>query len=114
MKSRVFVPQIPHRYDRASGELFPVYDLSPAEEFGEVKVILTPSANPFTSMESIQADLREALADMTKDDYLLLVGNPAILGVTTAIAAEYTDGELQLLQWHGREKRYNLIRANIN
>ena len=89
-KPTVFVPQIPHRYDRASGELFPVYDLSPAEEFGDVKVLLSPSANPFTSMESIQEELRESLSQMTKDDYLLLVGNPAILGVTTAIAAEYT------------------------
>ena len=112
--SKVYVPQVPHRYDRGSGELSPVYDLTPAEEFGEIKVMLTPSANPFTSMGSIVDDLHAALANIEVDDYLLLVGNPAILGVTASIAASYTEGKLQMLQWNGRDKRYNPIQVDLS
>lgn len=110
----VFVPQVPHRYDRESGELHPVHDLTPAEDYGEVRVILTPSANPFTSMDSIVEDLHNALREMQEGDYLLLVGNPAILGITAAIASEYTDGKLKLLQWSNRDKRYTPIVADID
>ncbi len=42
MTSRVFVVQEPCRRDRATGEWAPKFDLSPAERFGQMVVILPP------------------------------------------------------------------------
>ena len=112
-KRKVLVPQIPHRLDRSKGELRPL-DISSAHEWGEVEVILTPNANPFTSMESIVEDLHGALEHMTSDDFLLLIGNPVIIGVMTAIAAHYADGNVKMLQWHGKDRCYNAVDVNLN
>lgn len=108
----VFVAQVPHKLDRESGELRPL-DLSAAREWGDLRVILTPGANPFTSASAIVDDLHAALKDMTDEDYLILVGNPAIMGWMAAIASQYTEGRLRVLQWHGRQHRYNLIETTV-
>lgn len=110
--STVFVAQVPHRLNRRSGELEPL-DLSAANEWGELQVILTPGANPFTSMDSIIDDLHAALKDISQEDYLILVGNPAIMGAMAAIAADYTEGNLRVLQWHGKQRKYNLIEYSV-
>lgn len=111
--STVYITQVPHRLDRKTGELIPL-DLSATEEWGEPKVILTPGANPFSSMDSIIDDLHAELKGMSKDDYLVLVGNPAIMSAMAAIAADYCDGELNVLQWHGKQRKYNLVKMNLN
>lgn len=109
----VYVTQVPHRLNRKTGELEPL-DLSAAEEWGELKVLLTPGANPFTSMDSIIDDLHAGLADITSEDYLVLVGNPAIMSAMASIASEYCDGRLRVLQWHGKQRKYNLVEMNLN
>lgn len=111
--SVVYVPQVPHKLNRATGALEPL-DMSPAREWGEVKVILTPGANPFTSMPAIIDDLHAALQDITPNDFIILVGNPAIMGAMAAIAAEYTEGKLRVLQWHKYQNRYNEIKFNVS
>lgn len=110
---RVFITQVPHKLNRKTGELEPL-DLSAAEQWGEPKVILTPGANPFTSMQSIIDDLHAELKDITPEDYLVLVGNPAIMSAMAAIAADYCEGKLKVLQWHGKQKRYNLVEMDLN
>lgn len=111
--SKVYVTQVPHRLNRKTGELEPL-DLSAAEEWGELNVILTPGANPFTSMDSIIDDLHASLQGITPDDYLVLVGNPAIMSAMAGIAADYCDGKLKVLQWHGKQRKYNLVEMNLN
>lgn len=109
--SKVYIAQVPHRLNRDTGELEPL-DLSPAREWGELHVILTPGANPFNSMDGIVDDLHAALQDLTEEDYLILVGNPAIMGVMAAIAAQYVR-RLRILQWHGKQHKYNLVEAEV-
>jgi hypothetical protein len=111
--STVFITQVPHRLNRETGELEPL-DMSAAREWGDPRVILTPGANPFTSMPAIVDDLHASLKDIGDQDYLILVGNPAIMGVAACIAAQYLKGKLRVLQWSGKAQRYNLIEANAN
>lgn len=111
--STVYVTQVPHRLNRRSGELEPL-DLSPAREWGELEIVLTPSANPFTSMDKIIEDLHESLQHIKGEDYVILVGNPAIMGAMASIASQYTNGKLRVLQWHGKKRQYNLIEYDVH
>ena len=57
--------------------------------------------------------LRNLLKDFTSEDYLLLSGDPAIIGVVCSIVADTTNGKYKLLKWDRQEKTYYPIEINI-
>ena len=57
--------------------------------------------------------LKTLLKDYTSDDYLLLSGDPAIIGVTCSIVSDMTNGKYKLLKWDRQEKTYYPIEINI-
>ena len=97
-----------HRDGR--GELVPKFDLTPAERFGEIRFLLNDQARPFV-LAPIIAELHEKLAGFGNDDYLLLTGNPVLLGLAFAIAADFNEGRVRVLQWHGKSGSYTPIEA---
>lgn len=103
--SRVFVVQKTMRWDESKGELVPKFDLEPAREYGELEFLLSPTAAPFNP-ETILGELHRKLADIQETDYLLLVGNPVLIGMVCAIAADYSQGCFNMLQWSGKERKY--------
>lgn len=108
----VYVVQDHRRYDREKGEYVPAHDLSPALEYGELVYLLTPTAAPWRP-DLVIPELRKGLADFRNDDFLLLNGNPILIGWATAVAADINDGFVQLLQWHGREQKYIPISSQV-
>lgn len=109
----VYVVQKQMRFDQDSGELVPRFNtLDLAEKWGEMKYLLSPSAHPFGT-DSVIGDLHEKLKEYTPDDHLLLIGNPALIGMATAIAAHYSGGDVRFLQWSGRSGDYAEISAKI-
>lgn len=107
----VYAIQQQMHYDAVKGELLPRFDLSPAEEFGEIKYLLSPSASPFTP-DSIISELHEKLKGFSDEDYLLLIGNPVLIGMAAAIAADNA-GTVNFLQWSGKNHKYISIKAEI-
>lgn len=105
MKPKVYVVQNQHCWDSESKKFVPKYDYRAATEYGELVDLLSPTAAPFNSKPIIQ-ELQEKLKGFTPDDYLLLVGNPVNIGMATAIAADYAGGELKVLQWSGKDRKY--------
>lgn len=103
--SRVFCVQHQHRFDPQLGQLVPKYDLTTAHDFGEVEYLLSPSAAPFHPAGVLQ-ELHTKLEDFCDADYLLLIGNPVLIGLAMAVAADRNDGRVKVLQWNGRERRY--------
>jgi len=57
--------------------------------------------------------LRKGLKDFTSDDYLLLTGDPAIIGVTCSIVSDMTNGRYNLLKWDKQERKYYPIEINL-
>jgi hypothetical protein len=108
--SRVFVVQCQMRWD--GEKLVPKFDLGPAQEFGELVFLLSPSAAPFNSPPIVE-ELSGKLAGYTDDDYLLLVGNPCLIGMVVALAADANDGRVKMLQWSGRDQRYRVVEAEM-
>lgn len=110
--ARVFVVQNHLRYDTEKGELVPVHNISPAERFGKLQFILTPRQT-IARPEEVIAKMDLILRGYTDDDYLLLIGNPVLIGWATALAAAHNSGRVQLLVWSGKEKDYTPVKTRL-
>ena len=109
----VYVVQQQMRYDSTRRELVPRFSsIHKAEKWGKIIYLLSPSAHPFDP-ELVLGDLHSKLQDFGDSDHLLLIGNPGLIGMATAIAAHYNDGHVNFLQWSGRHEEYTKIDADI-
>ena len=57
--------------------------------------------------------LRQGLKDYTPNDYLLLTGDPAVIGVACSIVSDITNGKYNLLKWDKQERKYYPIEINL-
>ena len=57
--------------------------------------------------------LRKGLKNYTSHDYLLLTGDPAIIGVACSIVSDITGGKFKLLKWDKQERKYYPIEINL-
>lgn len=112
MSRRVFVVQNQHRWDAGLQRFVPKFDLTPAEEFGDLVYLLSPTAAPFRP-DSVIEELTQKLEEYRPDDYLLLVGNPVLIGISVAIAARASGGSVSMLQWSGKERRYLPVKTSL-
>ena len=109
----VYTVQQHMRFDQTRKELVPRFSsINKAEKWGKIVYLLSPSAHPFNP-DLVLGDLHEKLSDFNDEDYLLLIGNPGLIGMSTAIAAHYNNGHVKLLQWSGRHNEYTEIQAKI-
>lgn len=106
----VYVVQNHLRYDPERGELVPRYNISSAEKFGDLKFILNPRATIQRPAEVI-AKMDLILQSFRDEDFLLLIGNPVLIGWATAIAAAHNEGRVQLLIWSNKDQHYSPVRS---
>ena len=57
--------------------------------------------------------LKQILKDYTAEDYLLLTGDPAIIGVACSIVSDITNGKYKLLKWDKQERRYYPVEIDL-
>ena len=57
--------------------------------------------------------LRQGLKNYTSDDYLLLTGDPALIGVACSIVSDITNGKCNILKWDKQERKYYPISINL-
>ncbi len=57
--------------------------------------------------------LRKSLKNFTSEDYLLLTGDPAIIGVACSIVSDITNGKYNVLKWDKQERKYYPIEINL-
>lgn len=84
-------------------------DISNALEYGALKVILPAEIqvidNPI--QKKIIVDMiEESLKTFNDDDYLLLSGDPACIGICFGVAALNNDGKVKMLKWDRHEEAY--------
>lgn len=89
----------------------PSADYGDAERYGELVIVsyheFRPMANSMANDEII-ATFKEKLGTFTKDDYLILTGNPTIIGFAFTLAMSKlgpTEG-LNILQWDRMRNQY--------
>ena len=84
-----------------------------ASQFGTLKVLLPENAQIILSAGPLIFKLRQLLQNYTPNDYLLLTGDPAIIGVACSIASDITNGKYNLLKWDKQERRYYPVEIDL-
>jgi hypothetical protein len=91
----------------------PKYNILGAQKFGQIVTVLPEKSQIILSPGPLIHKLRTALKDYTTDDYLLLSGDPAIIGVVCSVVCDITNGKFNLLKWDRQEKTYYPIEVDI-
>ena len=108
--SKVYLVQdIP--VDRESGQ--PKYNVMGAQKYGEITVMLPAKAQMIFSPGPLIYKLRQGLKDYHVKDYLLLTGDPAIIGVACSIVSDITHGKYNVLKWDKQERKYYPIEIDL-
>ncbi|MAJ22240.1 MAG: hypothetical protein CMI75_00430 [Candidatus Pelagibacter sp.] len=91
----------------------PKINIIGATQFGNLKVLLPENSQIILSPNYVITTLRQKLKDYTSRDYLLLTGDPAIIGVACSIVSDITNGKYNLLKWDKQERRYYPVEINL-
>lgn len=109
---RAFAPQQPSRYDGALEMWVPTMDLTPAEKFGQVVILMPPGlSNAHTA--PIVAAMRERMENYNEEDALIAVGDPSLIAAAACIAARKTGGLLRMLKWDRHARDYILTEMRV-
>ena len=84
-----------------------------AEKFGDLKVLLPDNRQIVLSSGPIAFKLKQELKNFNDDDYLLLIGDPAIIAIAGAVASEINLGKFKVLRWDRNESRYYDIEIDL-
>lgn len=88
-------------------------NILPARRYGDIKVLLPPHHQIMFSPQPVVHRLRDSLRNFSDDDYLLLMGDPAAIGIATTIACDINSGRVKLLKWDKQESDYYVIEVDI-
>ena len=91
----------------------PKINIMGASKYGEFKFLLPEFYQIIFSPGPLIFKLRKALKDYRPEDYLLLTGDPAIIGLACSIVSDMTNGKYNLLKWDKQERQYYPIEINL-
>ena len=92
----------------------PKINILGAAAFGTFKFLLPELSQIIFSPGPLIFKLRKGLKDYSMQDYLLLTGDPAIIGVACSIVSDITNGKYKLLKWDKQERKYYSIDINLH
>ena len=84
-----------------------------AEKFGDLKICLPDNRQMILSSGPLTFKLQQELKNFNDNDYLLLIGDPAIIAVAGAIASENNNGRFKVLKWDRNEMKYYDIEIDL-
>jgi len=91
----------------------PKINIMGASQYGSFKFLLPELSQIIFSPGPLIIKLRQGLKDYKSKDYLLLTGDPAIIGVACSIVSDITNGKYNVLKWDKQERRYYPIAINL-
>jgi len=91
----------------------PKINIIGASNYGEFKFLLPEFSQMIFSPGPLIFKLRKGLKNFTSEDYLLLTGDPAIIGVACSIVSDTTNGKYNVLKWDKQERKYYPIEINL-
>jgi hypothetical protein len=89
------------------------HNVTPALQFGEIVTILPPNAQVLFSVVPAVSRIKRKLEKFTDEDYLVLIGDPAVIGIVCSVAAAKNNGRFKVLKWDRREKLYVPLQIDI-
>ena len=91
----------------------PKFNIMGAAEYGKLKFLLDERSQMIFSPGPLIFKLKTLVKDFKPTDYLLLTGDPAIIGVVCSLVSDNTNGRYNLLKWDRQEKRYYPIEIDL-
>ena len=91
----------------------PKFNIMGALKYGKLKVLLKENTQIVLSPGPIVFELRRLLKNYTSKDYLLLSGDPSVIGIAVAIVSDINNGRFNLLKWDRQEKVYYPLEVNL-
>ena len=91
----------------------PKFNIMGAAEYGKLKFLLDERSQMIFSPGPLIFKLKNLVKDFKPTDYLLLTGDPAIIGVVCSLVSDNTNGRYNLLKWDRQEKRYYPIEIDL-
>ena len=91
----------------------PKINIMGAASYGKFKFLLPELSQIIFSPGPLIFKLKKELAKYRTKDYLLLTGDPAIIGVACSIVSDMTNGKYNLLKWDKQERQYYPIAINL-
>jgi len=92
----------------------PKFNIMGALKYGKLKVLLKENTQIVLSPGPIVFELRRLLKNYTSKDYLLLSGDPSVIGIAVAIVSDINNGRFNLLKWDRQEKVYYPLEINLH
>jgi len=91
----------------------PKINIMGASHYGQFKFLLPEFSQMIFSPGPLIYKLRKGLKNYHVKDYLLLTGDPAIIGVACSIVSDITHGKYNVLKWDKQERKYYPIEINL-
>ena len=91
----------------------PKINIMGAASYGKFKFLLPELSQIIFSPGPLIFKLRKSLARYRRKDFLLLTGDPAIIGVACSIVSDITNGKYNLLKWDKQERKYYSIEIDL-
>jgi hypothetical protein len=100
----------------SSARVYIVHDLGklnflPAEDYGVLVSCVEGHVSPTAVRRAINL-LQRKLTGITRDDYIIASGHPALIAAAGAFQADAT-GNLRILCWDNQTQRYALVEEVI-
>ena len=92
----------------------PKINIMGAAQYGVFRFLLPELSQIIFSPGPLIFKLRKGLKDYRQKDFLLLTGDPAIIGVACSIVSDMTNGKYRLLKWDKQERKYYAIEINLH
>ena len=88
-------------------------NILPAAEHGEIVVLMPQSQSLLAPVPTVRA-LREKLKDFSDDDFILPVGDPALMSTVAIVASEINHGRIKFLKWDRELRKYHVIQIDTS
>jgi hypothetical protein len=108
--SKVYCVTEPITY--RDGNPVPLFDITPAIEYGEIEILTRHNQSMQFSVPMIRS-LRDKLKDFNDNDFILPVGDPITIGAVCAVVADINGGYYKVLKWDKRTRKYLPIEIQV-
>ena len=89
-------------------------NIASARQYGDFEVLLPSQTNIMLSAGPSVRRMKRILQDFKEEDYLLLIGDPAAIGVACSIAALFNRGRYNILKWDRQEGMYYPVLIDLH
>tara|TARA_E500000318_G_C3542734_1_gene205332 strand:+ start:568 stop:987 length:420 start_codon:yes stop_codon:yes gene_type:complete len=85
-----------------------------AAEYGNLVICLPKNSQMIFSTGPFIHKMQKNLKDFEPHDFILCTGDPAIIGLSTAIVSDITNGCFNFLKWEKRERLYYPLSIDLH